>query len=232
MHVLSYRSAGRAGVQILRRSGGGTKVDSATLGGSMSARASRSSEDEPTPGSVAAAATAPDADRFAIYDEPMASPASPNARVTTLLRAQASRIVANWVLRAANLPAFRAVPNLTLDRMEQAIPALLDASLTAVGSSDPTMDPEPLARALELAADHGRARAGEGFGIGVLLSELHQLRLEVWTALWRIVDADPTLAGAPRELQSRLSSTFDSLATAAAEAWVEARLPQGDSARR
>jgi hypothetical protein len=130
------------------------------------------------------------------------------------------------VLRAANLPAFRAVPNLALDQLQDAIPALLDAALTAVASSDPTMDPEPLARALELAEDHGRTRAKEGFSIGVLLTEYQHLRMEVWTALWRVVAPDPATLTIPRELQIRINSTFDSLAAAAAEGWVDVRLAQ------
>ena len=86
------------------------------------------------------------------------------------------------------------------------------------------MDPEPLARALELAEDHGRKRAEEGFGIGVLLSEYQHLRMEVWAALWRVVAPDPEKASVPRELQIRINSTFDSLAAASAEAWVGYRL--------
>jgi hypothetical protein len=148
-----------------------------------------------------------------------------------MLRGQASRIVANWVLRAANLPAFRAMPNLTLDRLQDAIPTLLDASLTAIAYSDPTIDPEPIGQALELAAAHGQTRAEEGFGIGVVLAEYQHLRMEVWSALWRIVDTDPAMASVPRELQTRLSSTFDSLAAAAAEAWVEQRLGASGAAR-
>jgi hypothetical protein len=158
------------------------------------------------------------------YGEPRMGAAAVQARAVGLLRAQSSRIVANWVLRAANLPAFRATPNLALDNLQDAVPSLLDAALSAIAYADPTMDPEPLGDALELAEAHGRKRADEGFGIGVLLAEYQHLRMEVWTALWRIVDADPVLAAVPRELQSRLSSSFDSLAAAAAEAWVDQRL--------
>jgi hypothetical protein len=195
----------------------------------MTARKSRSSEHEPMPRSAIAAAASRTEPTLhepvtGAFDDAVAISTSTPGRIAALLRGQSSRIVANWVLRAANLPAFRATPNLALDQLEQGIPALLDAALTAIASSDPTMDPEPLARALDLAEDHGRTRADEGFGVGVLLAEYQQLRMEVWNALWRIVDGDPALAGVPRELQSRLSSTFDSLAATAAEAWVEVRL--------
>ena len=192
----------------------------------------------PSSATPAAAATDESLDLVAVaaagtgYDASVAEPPSPLARVAALLSRQANRIVANWVLRAANLPAFRATPNLGLSQLQDEIPALLEVALTAVGTSDPTIDPEPLARAHELAAAHGRAREAEGFTIGVVLAEYQQLRMEVWAALWRIVDADPTLAGVPRELQSRLSSTFDSLAVAAAEAWVEARLARGAGTAR
>lgn len=166
------------------------------------------------------------------YDAVVADAPSPLARVAALLSRQTHRIVANWVLRVANLPEFRATPNLGLNQLQDGIPALLEAALTAVGTSDPTIDPAPLEWAQELAAAHGRAREAEGFTIGVVLAEYQQLRMEVWAALWRIVDADPTPADVPRELQSRLSSTFDSLAIAAAEAWVDARLARGAGTAR
>ncbi|MEA2583174.1 MAG: RsbT co-antagonist protein rsbRD N-terminal domain [Thermomicrobiales bacterium] len=203
----------------------------------MTARESHSSMDDLIARSMVAAPTDPTSNQVEFqaagsgYGEPRPGPATTPGRVAALLRGQASRIVANWVLRAANLPAFRATPNLTLDRLQDAIPSLLDASLTAIASSDPTMDPEPLARALDLAAEHGRSRAGEGFGIGVLLAEYQHLRMEIWNSLWRIVDADPTMASVPRELQSRLTSIFDSLAAAAAEAWVEERLSTGGASQ-
>jgi hypothetical protein len=200
----------------------------------MTAREDQSPRDEPMSRPVMTATTEPSIDATELDAEAATAesrwgPAATPARVAGLLRGQSSRIVANWVLRAANLPAFRAMPNLALNRLQDAIPALLEASLTAIAYSDPTMDPEPLGRALELAEEHGRTRADEGFGIGVLLAEYQHLRMEVWNALWRIVDADPALADVPRELQARLSSTFDSLAAAAAEAWVERRLNGGAS---
>ncbi|HEY7031150.1 MAG TPA: hypothetical protein VH482_07490 [Thermomicrobiales bacterium] len=198
----------------------------------MTAREGQAPRDEPMPRPVMTATTEPktdlpEFDAEAATGESRWGAAATPARVAVLLRGQASRIVANWVLRAANLPAFRATPNLALAGLQDAIPALLEASLTALAYSDPTMDPEPIGRALELAAEHGQTRADEGFGIGVLLAEYQHLRMEVWNALWRIVDADPALADVPRELQARLSSTFDSLAAAAAEAWVERRLDAG-----
>jgi hypothetical protein len=202
----------------------------------MTARDSQTSPDALTarPGPVVTSeptTESPDLDAFdASADDLRTGPAARQARAAWLLRGQASRIVANWVLRAANLPAFRATPNLALDRLQDAIPALLDSALTAIAYSDETMDPEPLRDALELAAEHGRTRADEGFGIGVLLAEYQNLRMEVWAALWRIVDSDPTMAEVPREFQTRLSSTFDALAAAAAEAWVERKLT-GSSSR-
>jgi hypothetical protein len=203
----------------------------------MTAHDSQSSPDEMISRQGTTATTEPNTDPAYLaatetgYGEPRMGAAAIQARAVGSLRNQASRIVANWVLRAANLPAFRATPNLALDKLQDTIPALLDAALAAIAYSDPTMDPEPLGDALELAEAHGRKRADEGFGIGVLLAEYQHLRMEVWTALWRIVDADPSLTAVPRELQSRLSSTFDSLAAAAAEAWVDRRLSSGHASR-
>lgn len=181
----------------------------------------RSSQEDLLDRAMIVAATHVMTDSLTSFDDG-SGPTTP-MRAAALLRGQTSRIIANWVLRAANLPAFRAVPNLALDQLQDAIPALLDAALTAIGSSDPTMDPEPLARAVELAEDHGRKRAEEGFGIGVLLSEYQHLRMEVWTAMWRVVAPNLEPEMVPRELQIRVNSTFDSLAAAAAEAWVDSR---------
>lgn len=199
----------------------------------MTARDLHAPQDEPMSLQATMATTEPNLDPTQFDSEVAAdarwATATTPARVAALLSGQASRIVANWVVRAANLPAFRAVPNWALDRLEDAVPALLDAALSAIAYSDPTMDPEPLGRALELAAEHGQTRANEGFGIGVLLAEYQHLRMEVWNAVWRIVDSDPAMVDVPRELQARLSSTFDSLAAAAAEAWVERRLATGSA---
>lgn len=139
------------------------------------------------------------------------------------LREQKSRIVANWALRVATLPAFRAMPKLGLEEVQRHIPQILESALSAIATSDPTMDPGPIERASELAASHGKARLQDDFGIGDVLSEFHALRREVSAALWRVVaPADQPLT-ALREVDARLSETFDALVIAAAEAWTDAR---------
>jgi hypothetical protein len=141
-------------------------------------------------------------------------------RVVAEVRRQKNRIVANWALRVANMPAFRAMPSLRLDDVQRHIPLLLDGALTALATSDPTMDPEPLARASELASAHGRARLDDEFGIGDLLAEFQALRREVWSAIWRVVERNGESMGLLRELDRRLSETFDAITISAAEAWV------------
>jgi hypothetical protein len=133
---------------------------------------------------------------------------------------QKNRIVANWALRVASMPAFRAMPNLPLEDVQRHIPEVLDGALTAIATSDPTLDPEPLARAAELAAAHGRARLQDDFGVGDVLAEFSALRREVWSALWRVVEGDGEPVALLRELDLRLSETFDAIAISAAEAWV------------
>jgi hypothetical protein len=141
-------------------------------------------------------------------------------RVVALAQEQKSRIVANWALRVANMPAFRAMPNLRLEDVQRHIPEVLDGALTAIATSDPSLDPGPLARATELAAAHGRARLQDDFSVGETLAEFHALRREVWSALWRVVESDGESMGLLRELDLRLSETFDAISIAAAEAWV------------
>lgn len=143
-------------------------------------------------------------------------------RVVAQVRRQKSRIIANWALRVANMPAFRAMPDLRLEEVQRHIPEVLDGALTAIATSDPTVDPEPLARASDLAAAHGRARLQDEFGVGDVLAEFHALRREVWSALWRVVEGDEESIGLLRELDRRLSETFDAITISAAEAWVRA----------
>ena len=147
---------------------------------------------------------------------------SPAGRVVVALRRDASRVLANWALRVANLPAFRAVPDLRLAEIQNAMPATLAAVPAATATIDPTIDTEPLAYAGEVAAAHGRKRRETGFDLGVMLTEFGHLRSEVWAAVYRIVDEDPSLAAAPRELQERLNPTLDAVLIAAAEAWLAA----------
>ena len=148
---------------------------------------------------------------------------SPVARVTRRLGAEAPRIIANWALRVANLPAFRAVPDLGLDRLQDAVPELLADSLTAIATPDPDLDLEPFARAAEAARQHAQTRARDGFGIDVVLAELQQLRAEIAAAAWRIADDEPSLESLPREVLERVYRVTDSVILAAAQAWVGAR---------
>jgi hypothetical protein len=144
--------------------------------------------------------------------------------LVTSLREQKTRIVANWALRVANLPAFRAMPDLGLDDVQRRIPALLDGALAAMATSDPTMDPGPIERAADMAAAHGRARLLADFGIGDVLTEFHTLRNEVWSALWRVVETSDKSFSSVRDLDDRLRETFDVIEIAAAEAWAAAKL--------
>ncbi len=140
------------------------------------------------------------------------------------LRDQRSRIIANWALRVATLPAFRAMPGLALHDVQRHIPEVLESALIAISTSDPTMDPGSLERAVELAGAHGRARLLDDFTVGDVLSEFNALSREVWSAFWRVIDLDHELIEIVREFGSRLSETFDAIGIAAAEAWSEAKL--------
>lgn len=158
-------------------------------------------------------------------DRPGPPQPSTVGHVVARLQTDAGRIIANWVLRVANLPAFRAVPGLALAQLQDGVPDLLEATLDALLSPDAAVDPEPLARVTDVAASHGRTRAAEGFPIGVMLAEFQELRAEVGTAIARLAEADAPLVEAPRELQGRLDHTLDSALIHAAEAWVAAAHP-------
>lgn len=151
-------------------------------------------------------------------------------RVITLLRGDSDHIVANWVLRVANMPAFRAWPELGLDQLKDTIPDLIDAMLTIVSADDPERDPEALARVVEIAAEHGRERARNGFPIGAVLAEYQALREEMHIVLRRIADEDLAWQGGARELERRVNHVIDAGLIDAAEAWVDEALNQAQSA--
>jgi hypothetical protein len=161
--------------------------------------------------------------------EPPERPEPEPAAIVPRLKEQSSRILANWVVRTANLPEFRATPGIELRRLEDRVPAVLDAVFTALASSGRSVDPVLIGEATRLAREHGQARAAEQFEAGVVLAEYQQLRDEVWRALWRLVDAEPQLSAAPRRLQARLDLLFDSLSIHAIEGWVDVRFSRGPS---
>lgn len=159
--------------------------------------------------------------------EPLiAATPTPMGRLVTTLQESAPRLVANWALRVANLPAFRATPDLNLAELRDTMPEVLDAALRAMADVGTVPDPDTAARACDAAAAHGAARARAGFGIGALLHEYHQLRAEVWSAIWRLVDQDPDLEPAVRAAQPRVSQTFSAVTVAAAEAWADTWIEQ------
>lgn len=149
-----------------------------------------------------------------------ASNLAPIGRILRTLQNEQPRIVANWSVRVSTLPAYRADPRIELGDLQRHIPELLGAALDAVAISDSSVDPEPRERAAKLAAAHGSDRGRHAFSIDVVLAEFQALYREVWSAMWRTVERAPGLLSTVRQLESRLSETFDALTIAAAEAWV------------
>jgi hypothetical protein len=156
---------------------------------------------------------------------------SPEIRVQAALRADVGRVLANWVLRIANLPVYRARPDLALDQLMDGLPRLVHAVLHAIATPDPALDPDPATHAAETAAEHARRRAAAGFPAGAVLAELRELHVELLAQLWRIVDetlvatsadapaTSPTdAAWMPRSTIERLAMTIGDLSAAAAEA--------------
>jgi hypothetical protein len=155
---------------------------------------------------------------------------SPEARLQAALRSEAGRLLANWIVRIANLPVYRAQPNLRLDQLMDGLPAVVHAMLQSIGTADPAVEPEPGARAVEVAAAHARRRAQAGFPVGAVLAELRELHAELLTQLWRLLDELSTTAetaAAPRSLIDRLAAAIGELQIAAADAWTAVMLPAG-----
>jgi len=160
-------------------------------------------------------------------EEPVALP-SPVGRLTTTLQAEIPRLVTNWSLRVANLPAFRATPDLDLTTLRDVMPDVLSAVLTAVEAPEPDLDPEPIARAAESAAAHGAARAAAGFSLRAILEEYHQLWAVIWDAIWKMEYDPEDFVAALRDVQPRLSATFQTVTIAAAEGWATSS-PRGET---
>jgi hypothetical protein len=156
-------------------------------------------------------------------DELIASSPTPLARVTMALQDQASRVLSNWSLRVSTFPALRATPDLNLAQLQDGMPDLLQAILSAVATPDPVLEVDTQSRLATLAAEHGRRLARQAFSIGVMIAELNALRAELWAAILRITADDPVLAATPLVLEERLSGTFGPVMVDAAEAWFEAQ---------
>lgn len=148
---------------------------------------------------------------------------SATGRLIAALQAEIGRIETNWTVRVANLPTFRAEPEMGLTELQGVMPELVRACCAAVAVSTAALDPAPLAHASALAERHGRDRAAAGFALGDLLSEFHQLLAEVWQAVWRAAEEAVTLIPALREVQERVIDTLDAVVVAAADAWLAAQ---------
>lgn len=143
----------------------------------------------------------------------------PQRACATYLLAIAPRLMSNWVLRVANLPVFRADPNMELAPLRGRMGALLPAVVASLVVNDPALDDEPGRLVETIAADHGRLRGQLGTPIGVVLIEFQELRRLVWAATesWAIEHGDPE---AVRVLTDRLMTTLDRAQVASVEAWV------------
>ena len=146
---------------------------------------------------------------------------SPEVRLQAGLRADAGRLLANWVVRIANLPVYRARPDLALDQLMDGLPGLVHAVLRAVATTDPGLETDPATHAADVAADLARRRAAAGFSAGAIQAEFCELHLEVLSQVWRLVDETSTAGEAtwtPRATIERLAGTIGELSVAAAEA--------------
>jgi len=144
-------------------------------------------------------------------------------RLAHSVREESARILANWSMRVATMPVFRAVPEIALDELQQDIPQLLGSILEAVSVSPYELDSAPLDEAAMAAEAHGRIRAS-AIPVDALMAEFQALQREVRNALWRI---SPNVAvGLVHELDERLNEVFETAERSAVMAWVSVRLGQ------
>ena len=137
-----------------------------------------------------------------------------------LIREDSARILANWSMRVATLPVFRAVPELALDDLQEDMPELLESILNAVSVAPYELDPAPRDQAALCAESHGERRAHD-FPIEAVLAEVQSLQREVRNALWRLgPEARPEVV---HELDERLNEVFEIAERSIATAWVRNR---------
>ena len=135
------------------------------------------------------------------------------------LTAMAQFALSDWVLRVANLPAFRADPDLDLVRLRGEIAPLFEAIVDAILVHDPVYDDEPGTRITDAASRHGAQRQKMGIPIGTLLIELHELRRVIARAMtgWaETADGQAALT----TLSLRLEQAIDAASVAAATDWA------------
>jgi hypothetical protein len=141
-------------------------------------------------------------------------------RLAGRIRGDSARILANWSMRVAVLPVFRALPELALGDLQEDMPELLDAILQAVSVSPYELDPTPIDDATQKASAHGAKRAAQ-FPIDVVLWEIQALQREVRNAIWRNSTDLPTAV--VHELDERLNEVFEVAERSVAAAWVAQR---------
>jgi hypothetical protein len=138
-------------------------------------------------------------------------------RLAGLIRDEAPRILANWSMRITTLPAFRAVPELALDELQEDMPDLLESIVEAVSLSPYEFDPMPMESVARKAATHGVARANS-FPIDVVLSEIQILQREVRNAIWRNAQEMPVAV--IHEFDERLNEVFELAERSVVASWV------------
>ena len=138
-------------------------------------------------------------------------------RLAGLIRDDSVRILANWSLKIATLPIFRALPDLALGELQEDMPDLLDAVLKAVSVSPHELDPAPMEVVAQQADAHGVKRA-DTFPVDVVLSEIQVLQREVRNAIWRNADDIPVQD--VHEFDERLNDIFEIAERSVVAAWV------------
>ena len=138
-------------------------------------------------------------------------------RLAGLVRDDSSRILANWSMRVATVPSFRAIPELALTELQEDMPELLASIMIAVNRYPYEFSTEPMEDVAQKAAAHGEIRA-ENFPVDVVLSEIQVLQREVRNAVWRNAsDFPPTVL---HEFDDRLNEVFELAERSIVAAWV------------
>ena len=146
-------------------------------------------------------------------------------RLAGAIREDSARVLANWAMRVAVLPVFRADPTLSLVDLQEDMPELLESILDAVSVSPYELDPGPRDQAAARAEAHG-ARRAQYYPIDAVIAEIQSLQREVRNAIWRL--GQEASADVLHELDERLNEVFEIAERSVATAWVRYRYESTD----
>lgn len=143
-------------------------------------------------------------------------PAMRQLRAVLLLAAdiierERREIVARWIQRMLQIPAFKAQPGMTLDELRDEVPLLITALVENLRHGARAAAFRPGATAYEGAIGHARTRIQQGVSLDAVVQEYQLLRRELWLTLRRALTQEHPTATEVFVLGERFHFTLDGI---------------------